>query len=286
MAVSIALSGGLVLAAQQYTASTRPPASLLSADLPSTQEADWQKALEDIQAHSGVSIPAPPDENKLATLLEAAKSPNITDSVARTLFINLSSAASQGLGSDLPTQNELLSAAFAQLPKTSAGAHTTSELTIVPDSPEALHEYGNDVIAVFGQHQDASAAKVLQLMSAAVDQDNKTYFEQLGGIKDAYRRLLTDLLSVSVPQTLSPLHLSLVNDIEKMIGEIEDMQTTPEDTLRGTAGLQNFTLTLDETNRVLTTLAQQLNKKDILFTKDEPGSAWASFLGASSATSQ
>jgi hypothetical protein len=35
---------------------------------------------------------------------------------------------------------------------------------------------------------------------------------------------------------------------------------------------------LDEATRVLTNIASTLNKDGVLFTEDEPGSAWSAFL--------
>src|SRR6185437_14253783 len=100
---------------QRYTEAHHAPASLQSAAPDTVDSADWQQTLADIEAQSGVSIPQAPDENKLAVLLDAAKSPSITDTVARTLFISLSSASSQGLGSDFPTQDQLIAQALSQL---------------------------------------------------------------------------------------------------------------------------------------------------------------------------
>jgi hypothetical protein len=50
------------------------------------------------------------------------------------------------------------------------------------------------------------------------------------------------------------------------------------DPLRGVAAIQRYTSAMNEAGRVLTSIAQTLNKDGILFTKDEPGSTWNAFL--------
>ena len=58
------------------------------------------------------------------------------------------------------------------------------------------------------------------------------------------------------------------------------MQQVLGDPVRGLSAVQKYQSLTDEATRVLTTIAGTLNKDGILFTKDEPGSAWSAFLAA------
>src|SRR3989344_5975800 len=104
IAGSIMLSGALILGAHYYTAprslsslSAPPDTALYTSD-------EWQKTLEQVQTEAAISAPAAPDAAGESRLREAAKSSNLTDSVARTLFVSVSSAQQEGLGCDIPTQ--------------------------------------------------------------------------------------------------------------------------------------------------------------------------------------
>src|SRR4051812_11812757 len=103
--VSIVLAGVLVFGAQYITKPHAFESQITSANQPAPVD-DWQTQLDAIQA----TAPQLPDTPSAATqqqLLDAAKTNNITDTVARSLLIKLTSANSQGLGADIPTQDKL-----------------------------------------------------------------------------------------------------------------------------------------------------------------------------------
>src|SRR5581483_8583875 len=87
MAGALVLSGGLVAGAKYVT---RPPigsAALtqVSQDQQQAQAQNWQQALQDVEAQSGVTAPQPPDPNVVNSFLAAAKSPNLTTQIGRSL---------------------------------------------------------------------------------------------------------------------------------------------------------------------------------------------------------
>src|SRR3989344_8416117 len=104
--VSIVAAGGLILGAQYLTQPKNTAAELATAPEAVATD-DWKASLAEVQA-TAPGLPEAPSENSVSTLLNAAKSSNITDTVARSLFINLSDASAQGLGSDIPTQDKLI----------------------------------------------------------------------------------------------------------------------------------------------------------------------------------
>jgi hypothetical protein len=278
--ISIALSGGLVIAAERFTRQENT-ARIESTQQPNnnTETSDWQRQLEEIQALSGIALPEVPDEEAYSALLEAAQSPNITESVSRSLLINLSNASAQGLGSDIPTQEQLVAQALQYLPQSTA-SYTSNDLVVVVGSKETFHAYGNAVMTTLQNYPAANAGEALRAVGLAIDQDDVTHFKKLAPIAEAYRAIARGLLAVPVPQTLSPLHLAIINNFSAMAAALADAEATPTDPLRGLVGLQRFELLLQESGRVFTTIAEQLNSSAILFTKDEPGNAWSVFLSA------
>lgn len=277
---SVAVSGGLVFAAERFTTEEKNDAQLAAAEHRESQElADWQKTLEEIQAESGATSPPPPPQEAYQALLSAAQSDNVTQGAARTLFINLSSASAQGLGSDIPTQEELIEEIFAQVDRApSIVTYTSADIALVANTPETLHAYGNALIQTLRNHPQASVNDTLLAVGYAVEHDDKTYFEKLAPIGVAYRALTQDLLLVPVPSTMAPLHLTIINNFSRIAQTFADMRTMPTDPLRGLGGLHTFYALTNEVKRVFTTIAQQLQQNAILFTEDEPGSAWSVFL--------
>lgn len=279
---AITVSGGLVFAAQ-YVTGPHEPATLAVAPTDQTQPSanpDWKQALVDIQAQSpGASLTQAPNPTAVSDLLSAAKTNNVTDTVGRTLLINLSAAKSQGLGSDIPTQNTLISQALAQIdPGRGTPAYTSASLTLSDDTQDAQKAYGNGVMAVVKSFPEASYSNTLLTMGNAIDSADSTKLAALSGIQAQYRAATAALVALPVPPTLAPLHLQIVNDLAAISKTFDDMRTVIADPLRGLAGLQTYETLTNELSRVFTNIAQDFPKNGILFNKDEPGSAWAQLL--------
>jgi len=281
MVGALALSGGLVAAAQYVTQNNNAGSQLAATtqDAQAAQAADWQQALRDVEAQSGIRAPEAPGQDTVSALLTAAQSSNLTTQVGRTLLINLSSANAQGLGNDTPTQDQLVAQATAQInAAASSVVYTTADLTVTDQTNASLRAYGNAVMAVLNAHPEASAEQTYLAVGTASDSQSPAALAQLKIIGAAYRAIADGLIQVPVPKTLSPLHLQLANDFAAMAAGYPDMETVLTDPLRGLAGLQRYTSLLDEAQRVLTSIAQQLSKDGILFSKDEPGNSWNAFL--------
>lgn len=283
MVGAVLLSGGLVVAAQYIT---RPPQSTAQlaesdAEVQAAQAASWQKALQEVETNSGITAPQAPSPDTVGTLLTAAQSANLTTQVGRTLLVNLSSANSQGLGNDIPTQDQLIAQAAAQInAQTSAPAYATADLTQVAQTSQSLHAYGNAVMAVLGSHPEASAQNTYVAVGTATDSQSPAALAQLKVIAAGYAAIAADLARVPIPKTLVPLHLQLINDFAAMAAAYPDMAAMLADPLRGLSGVQRYASLLDEAQRVLTSLAELLSKDGILFSKDEPGAPWSAFLSS------
>lgn len=274
--VSIALAGGIILGAQYATAPKSDSTELLAA-LPAQPAGDWKANLDEVQA-TAPGLPPAPDQNAVNNLREAAKSSNVTTSVARSLFINLSDANSQGMGSDIPTQERLIADASSQVNLNAKTSYTPADMTPAAQTSATMRAWGNGTIKTFNNHPKANAADALLAVGKATDYADPSALAPLATISAAYAALASDLAAVPVPPTIAPLYLQLINNLSRMSDAATEMKKSLDDPLRGLAGLQTFQTAGTEAARVLTTLAEQLSKGGILFNKDEPGAAWSVFV--------
>lgn len=279
LAVSIVLAGGLVVAAEYFTAPQTPATLSVDTSQPA-QDPNWAATLQQIEASSASSPFAAANPGAAQALLSAAQNGNITDSVGRSVLINLANAKSQGLGDDIPTQDSIIAAAAAQVAQSQAStsAYALSDLDVVPASNAALHTYGNAVIEALDAHEDASEQTTFLAIDAIVEGGIQDQTHTLAGVGAAYKAIALSLLNTPVPQTLAPLHLQAINDFLQIAATYDDMEAVGTDPLRGVAGLQNYESLMNANAGVFTNIAQELNKDGILFTKDEPGSAWSAFV--------
>lgn len=274
---ALALSGGMIAAAQYVISARNAPATLAGADTYSN--AQWEESLAEIQAHSGITLPDVP-ANAVQSLLEQAQSDNLTDSIGRELLVQLTAAGMQGLGDDIPTQERIIAQAAAKI-NASRNAVTPPPLTVVAATEDALRAYGNATMEVFADHPEASTEAIYTALAKAVDTQNASHFAPLHVIAEGYHAIAERLAAMPVPQTLSPLHAQAVTNLYAIAKTVPDIEQSVSDPLRGIAGLQAYQLLMSETGRVLTNIAEALKKGGILFSKDEPGSAWEVFLSAS-----
>lgn len=273
IASSIAISGGLIIGAYYFTRPPAPP-TLQENSVTASQNAEWQAALEKVQAEAP-GLPEPPNPEEVAALRAAAKDSNVTSSVAKSLLVNLTEAGAQGLGSDIPTQEKLIADAAAQAQaNSSANLYTSSDLTIAGNSAQAAKTWGNGVMRIFAAHPGANDTEALYAIAYATDYQDAASVAKLSTISKGYAALAADLADLPVPSTYAPLYLNFINNMARMSGAAGDMKMVLEDPLRGLTGLQVFQSAAAEGARVLTTLADQLSKGGILFTKDEPGNTW------------
>ncbi len=280
---SIALSGSLVVAAQHYT--NQPSSSSLNpiSQTNAVSTGDWLAALHAIEGDNIKSVSDTDPSSTTEMLFAAAQSSNITDTVARTLLINLSQAKSQGLGSDIPTQEKLIEEAVARIQRErGTPSYTMDDLTVeVNNSKTAMKAYGNAVINVFTAHPDANFSNTIFALGITLENGNPSKLADLEKVQKEYRALAKDLLGIPTPSSLSPLHLKAVNNISLMAETYDDMKLLFKDSLRGLAGFQLYQGLNNETARMFTSIAQQFAENGILFNKDEPGLTWGLFLSSS-----
>ena len=277
---AVALSAGLVFAADYITGrdAREVPGGVAVSTGSQTQD-NWLQTLHDIQAQSGTSLPPSPNPEIVSNLLGAAQSENLTNTIGRSIFIKLSDAKAQGLGDDIPTQDTLIADALSQVSQNrGAGVYTVADLNPVTTTPDTLHTYGNAVIAVVQSRPKASYVDTLVAVGRATDNNDPAYLAPLAAIGAEYQAIADELAALFVPQTLAPLHLQVVNNFARMAETYPDMAMVVEDPLRGLSGIQLYQSLVQETERVLTNIAQQLAKNAILFDKSEPGAAWSALL--------
>lgn len=277
---SVALSAGLVFAADRLTKNAAAPAQVVSATAQTSPDTNWESTLYSIQAAvASSSLPQAPDQTIVASLLQSAQGSNLTDSVGKTLLINLGNAKSQGLGDDIPTQNSIIAQASSQFgSNASARTYTLIDLRLTDDSDASLHAFGNALPALLIKHIRANQNDALIAIGYATDNQDQSQIEKLKAIEAEYHSLVLDLAILPVPKTLAPLYLTILNDYAGEAATFPDMEAALTDPLRGLSGLGHYQSQTDEAGRVFINIAQALSKDGILFTKDEPGSLWAYIL--------
>ncbi|OGC88728.1 hypothetical protein A2419_03120 [Candidatus Adlerbacteria bacterium RIFOXYC1_FULL_48_26] len=277
--ISLFLSAGLVFAAEHIH---KPSTGSLAVDTTGAAPAgagDWKASLESVQQNSGISLPSAPDQNTVEGLLQAAQSNNLTESVSRSLFVNLVNAKGQGLGSDIPTQDQIVTQALSQVPASiRTKTYFTEDLTLTDTSKTSLHAYGNAVMTVLQKNSNQEYAKTLVIIDAVTTKNDATQLELLKPIQKTYKHISNELIAIPVPKILAPFHLQLVNDFENITATYDKFEALVGDPLNGIAAIQQYRTLTQDAGQMFINIAQTFQKNDIIFNKDEPGATWAFLL--------
>jgi hypothetical protein len=244
-----------------------------------TEDSQWQTTLNQLEAQEGSSLPVPPNQSTVSALKKDAQSSNLTDSVARSLLIDVTNAGAQGLGGDLPTQNQLANAALAQVQNSTLPqkTYTSNDIVVIPDSNDALKAYGNTMIRVMQKHPKADMGTTYQILGQQINGQGN-HLLQLVPISKEYLALVRDLLLTPAPQSVAAYHLSIINGYEQMAESYPNMEAMASDPLRGLGGLQQYENAANSIASLFINIASVWDKDGILFSKDEPGASWASLL--------
>lgn len=277
---SIALATLLIYGAYVLTHPITTPSTVAVETIPqnSTSDEDWRVALQTIEGDKLNTTPSVSSAD-VDALLKAASSDNITTSVGRKLLINLSQAKSQGLGSDIPTQDALIADAVADMSQDrGTPVYETSDLTLSKEGEASVKAYANSFMIAGQNHPKASYALTIYTLATSTDNGDPKRLSPLTSIAADYKALAHDLAEVPVPSSLAPIHLQILNNFARISTAVTDIKLVYTDPLRALAALQLYEALNQETVRLFINVAQGLSQNGIIFSKDEPGAAWSSLV--------
>lgn len=278
IAASLLVATAMAVGAQYLTGA--PGSGTVQVANQPAPDPNWQQTLEEIQLESGISAPQPPSPEVVNAFLAEAKDDNLTSSIGRTLLVNLSAANAEGLGSDAPTQDSIVEAAAVQVGAGIVRPYSTNEVNVVPQNKDSLYIYGNQLITTLRLYPAANSGETLYAFGAALDYQDASRLGPVRAAQEGYKSLAAALMQMPVPETLAPLHVQVANNLAMMGSASAEMATVLSDPLRGLGGLQVFRSSEDESVRLLTAIAGIFNNNGILFSKDDPGSAWSAFVAS------
>lgn len=154
---------------------------------------------------------------------------------------------------------------------TQSKKHSRVELTIIPDSPESIHEYGN----TFAEIMNSSVVSVENegtILQKALTANDPTILEKLTPIRDAYVSYISQGLAMEVPESFALLHVTALNAFESILTDVEAMQIAFTDPLYALARTKGYEADATALYDSLQKINQKLSENGVTYTNDEPGS--------------
>jgi len=267
----------MVCAAWWYVSADKNTATLESAKISNLAAVDtaWQQEFSSSTAMDRANAL----DEQAQKLSDAASTSNLTQTVGRSLVLKLAAAQGQGLGSDQPTQDKIMSGVYAQIQGLSQPhpKYTASDVTTVPDSTATFHAFANGLTTAIVTHKYANNSNVLYVIGSATEQNTTVPFTIMPKVSGDYRGLARDIIALPVPASFAPTAVLLANEYMSIADACDLMEKTISDPATGMAGLQEYSLVAHSNEADLATFAQAIKRAGIAFAKGEPGSQWADY---------
>jgi hypothetical protein len=102
--------------------------------------------------------------------------------------------------------------------------YTSRDITIVPNSDEAIRTYGNAMGQSIASRNVPKSENEIDVLNRAVQTGNKNELEKIKPVANMYMLLRDDALELPVPETFVEEHLIMINVYNALYQNLDDMQ--------------------------------------------------------------
>ncbi|MEI7709380.1 MAG: thrombospondin type 3 repeat-containing protein [bacterium] len=184
-----------------------------------------------------------------------------TDKFSRELFATISSLSQNG-NIDATSADQLGSALADQIQNSvQRKVFTIADIKAnSDDSIAAIQKYSDDLNSLYLKHQ--TNKKVLDIIQKLVaDEQNVSVLSELDQIISASTAVIAELGKIKVPQTLSFLHLDLMNSTEAVLENITDIKLLDSDPIVAISAITQYQKNTTTMEAAAITLIQTIQQK-------------------------
>jgi hypothetical protein len=228
---------------------------------------DWKKGFPETDG----KIPLPEKSaEELARAKESYEEPTtFTGKFAKALFTDYVSTKS--LTGTLGNQEDFVQAAIDSIQGgTRSRVYSRLDLTIIPDSPEALHRYGNEMATIFTPETPIKENQIY-ILERAVKTQNPEELKALEPIKNAQKAILEKARVLPVPKSVADDHADLLTATEAILVDIEAMEGVFTDPLYTLARIKQHQDNVAGLLLVLKSITTTLLANGVSYENEEPG---------------
>ena len=218
-------------------------------------------------------VKGPKDTSTVSSSILTSENLSPTDKLARDFFARYMELKQVGLSQDQQSQQELVnqvlkSGTIITTPKI---YNLKNILTIPDNSMEAVKKYGNEIGAVFQKYSLPNARNEVVIAKESVDGENSTILKEIDPIISSYKNINTSLLKIKVPQSISTIHLDLINNISILIFSAESLRKIDKDALSGIQGATLYVKGASGLNASFNDIKSSFSTNGIIYSSGEPG---------------
>lgn len=247
---------------------------LISKDTDRDGVLDWEEALMGLDPTKKETVPGVPDNTTASKLRtekvdsadgSIASEENLTqtDKFSRELLSTITSLGQNG-AMDQDTI-EQISTSLADKIQSSVQrkVFTTGDLKIINDNTtKAIQNYKNTLNAMQKKYPDNG--DVLDILQRFIIDENTidvTVLGELDPIIIQAQKMRDDILKMSVPQSLAPLHLNVLNGGQKLVENLSDIRLFDTDPILAMGAISVCEENINSFQSASISLVNAINKK-------------------------
>lgn len=229
---------------------------------------------------------AGPDDKDLSFAAEAgatgessSSANNLTETVSRELASTYFNLRQEGGLESAESQEAFIEDLIAGATRRpTIVPHIFAELALSGEGAEDARAYGNGVMEIVGGRYAVTYVDAYQILSDALARGEDADMQKLSALARAYENAGRDLLALPVPRLLGDTHLAIANDFLLIAAILPEMGEPLTDPIKAIAAFKNYQDVLGELTTLFTKTARYFETSDILFSSEEKGKLWESFL--------
>ena len=237
----------------------------------SDKNTDWKKILltsdlTSTSTKSGTSTNSVKDLTK-----KAGDDLTTTDKLARDFFKRYLELREIGMQNSTTSQKQLIDVTVNKIPLETPKAYTIDQINAIQDiSNAAIKKYGNDIGSVFKKYTVHSRNEGTIAKEALQNSDPET-LKELDPIIQSYKSMLNAFIKINVPQSMSKMHLDLVNAMNGALFVTESLRKTMIDPISGIQAISQFQITTQGLFESLSSIKNYIMGLGITYDNSEDG---------------
>ncbi len=133
------------------------------------------------------------------------------DIVSRDFFARYLELRQLGASKDKASQEELAKKVAGNIVLSQPAKYVISEIVVKPDNGnEGVIKYGEEVSAIFKKYA-VNARNEAVIVKESLEKEDTEILKEIDPSIESYRKIVNALVKVGVPQSMSLMHLDLVN---------------------------------------------------------------------------
>lgn len=204
---------------------------------------DWEEILVGTDPNNPKSKPS---ASKSSTEKDLTKTATVQakldpiDLVSREFFARYMELRQLGTSADKASQAELAQKVVGNIVLSQPAEYKMTEILVKADSSkEATALYGQEIANIFKKYSIKSRNEAI-IARDSLEKEDTEILKEIDPIVASYKNIINSLIKVKVPESVSILHLDLINSMNSVLFVAQSFRNSGVDPIKGVQGTEYY----------------------------------------------